>query len=143
MAIKQLLPSQFSFENLSLVLPNGQPPMRWSEWAPKAKAAIPALTKMLDGKNFNLFCMAARALGSIGPDAISVKDKLIAKAKTGNSSERGRAMEALGGMGAIDDKDVAELFKTGISADYLNVRDMAMIGIGLSKEKAKGVHSAG
>lgn len=104
---------------------------------PKAKAAIPALTKMLDGKNFNLFCMAARALGSIGPDAISVKEKLIAKAKTGNSSERGRAFEALGGIGAIDDKEVAELFKAGIAADYLNVRDMAMIGIGLSKEKAK------
>lgn len=104
---------------------------------PQAKAAIPALTKMLDAKNFNLFCMAARALGSIGPDAISVKEKLIAKAKTGNSSERGRAFEALGGIGAIDDKEVAELFRAGIAAEYLNVRDMAMIGLGLSKEKAK------
>ena len=104
---------------------------------PKAKAAIPALTKMLDAKNFNLFCMAARALGGIGAEAISVKDKLMAKAKTGNSSERGRALEALGAIGAIEDAEVAELFKGAISAEYLNVRDLAMIGVGLSKEKAK------
>lgn len=104
---------------------------------PKAQPAIPALTKMLDGKNFNLFCMAARALGSIGPEAISVKDKLITKAKTGNSSERGRALEALGAIGAIEDEEVSELFKAAINAEYLNVRDLAMIGVGRSKEKAK------
>ena len=103
-----------------------------------AKQATGALIKMLDSDQFNTVCIVCRALATIGPAAQAAKPKLVKLASEGNVSERGRALQALGGIGVANDQDVKPLFEKGVVAFHQTIKERAVLGIGyLGKKKGK------
>ena len=103
-----------------------------------AAPATDQLIELLDNRNFNTVCAACKTLASIGPAARKAKPKLLEVLKRGNVSERGRAMQALGGIGVSDSPDVKPLVAENLKAFHQSICDRTMLGIGyLTPEKSQ------
>ncbi|MEC9094839.1 MAG: hypothetical protein VX438_19175, partial [Planctomycetota bacterium] len=96
---------------------------------PPAHPATAALIDLLESDRFNTVCIACRALAAIGPRAKGAKRRLVELVSHGNVSERGRALQALGGIGVANEPEVKPLFEKGVVAFHQTIKERAVLGI--------------
>lgn len=126
--VKNLKPGKFQWSTTYALMGIGE----------EATTAIEGLRKMLESDKFNTVCIACRALAKMGSAGLAAKEKLKEIAQKGNVSERGRALEALGGIGAAnDDPDVQKLMEEGFEAFHQSIRERVTVGVELMGKKGK------
>lgn len=106
-------------------------------YGPKALPATGDLIEMLHSENFHEQIAACDALGGIGPGARRAAPRLVHLVSEGNTSARGKAALALGGIGLVEDVDILPAIEKATRDFSAVVRGRAMMALALLGPKAK------
>jgi HEAT repeat protein len=122
-----------------------------AEWGPQARAAVPALTKMLSDRDLFVRRFSAEALGAIGPDAKSAATALSMALSDNRKEVQLAAAEALGKIGpagikaltnavkdTAKDGEVRRKAAQGLAKIGLEARGAVPALAGVLKAKTKG-----
>ena len=95
-----------------------------------SRPAVDDLVKQLDHEDFNIQCIACRALAEIGPPAKPAVPKLLHLIENGIVSSRGQAAICLGAIGPVEGVDSVGILVQLLKANDQITRERAMIGLG-------------